>query len=141
MMTQKTQYPLKLNRAFFAQVRFERIPKMPDELGISIALQAKIVDVHFPEVLEVQLRAETPDGQPLMMEIVVIGIFGLIEGAPEPDRSIIQDFLVERAFPVLWAYLDQMITQVTAQMGIAPVRLSAPAEFDYSPPAESPSSA
>ena len=140
MMTQKRQYPLKLNRAFFARVRFERIPKMPDKLGIYIALEAKIVDAHFPEVLEVHLKAETPDEQPLMMEVEVIGIFGLIEGAPEPDRSIIQDFSVERAFPVLWAYLDQMITQVTAQMGIAPVRLSAPAEFGYSPPAESPSS-
>jgi preprotein translocase subunit SecB len=139
-MTQKTQYPFKLNNAFFAQVRFERIPQMPDKLEVYARLEAKIVDKHFPEVLEVHLRAETPDKQPLMMEVVVIGIFGLIEGAPEPDRSIIQDFAAERALPVLWAYIDQMITQVTAQMGIAPVRLSAPAEFGYSPPAESPSS-
>jgi preprotein translocase subunit SecB len=140
MMTQKMQYPLKLNQAFFAQVRFERIPKMPEAFEVLVGVQAKIVDKRFPEVLEVHLRVETPDDQPLMMQIVVIGIFGLIKGASEPDRSIIQGFAVERAFPVLWAYMDQMITQVTSQMGMPPVRLVSPVEFSYSWPVESPSS-
>ena len=140
MMTQKPKYPLKLNNAFFAQVRFERIAEMPDKLEVNVGLQARIVDKRFPEVLEVHLRAETPDEQPLMMEVVVIGIFDPIEGAPEPDHSIIQDFAVERAFPVLWAYINQMITQVTAQMGMPPVRLGSPVELSYGSLVESPSS-
>ena len=135
-MAQKAKYPLKLNNAFFAQVKFERIPQMPEEFEVGVEVQTKVVDKRLPEVLEVHLKAETPDEQPLMMQIVVIGIFGLIEGAPEPDHSIIQDFVVERAFHILWAYLDQIVTQVTAQMGIRPVRLNPPATFAYGPPAE-----
>ena len=131
-MTQQTKYPFKLESAFFARVALERIPQLPDEeFEIQFSVQGKTVEEQFPDVLEVQLKVQTLGEQPVTIDAIVVGKFILIEGAPEPDPSIIQRFLDEQALCILWAYLDQMVVQMTAQMGIKPIRLLPSPEFSY----------
>jgi preprotein translocase subunit SecB len=137
-MAQQTQYPFKLNNVFFGRVALERAPKMPEEeIKINFEVQVKVIDEQFPDVLEVQLRVETSDEQPVKMNVIVVGKFVPIEGFPEPDHSIVRSFVNERALHTLWAYLDQIVTQVSAQMGMEPIRLISPPEFNYSPQEES----
>jgi preprotein translocase subunit SecB len=132
----KRKYPLKLDDAFFGQLEFKRLPKMPDQLEIYVGIQVKIVDRDFPERLEVHLKAETDEDSPLTIRVVVIGLFSLIKGEPEPEPNLIQDFVVDRALYMLWSYIDHIVTQNTAKMGIKPIRLRWPIDFDYEPPAE-----
>jgi preprotein translocase subunit SecB len=135
-MMPEMRYPLKLDNVFFSQLQFTRIPQMPDDLELPVGIQAKVVDQRFPERLEVHLKAETADDSPLAFRVVVVGLFSLIEGASEPDRDIIPDFVTNRAFYILWAYIDHVVTQTTTSMGMKPIRLQPPIDFLYESPTQ-----
>jgi preprotein translocase subunit SecB len=127
------KYPLQLDNAFFAKLGFERQPRMPEHFEIQVGVQIRVVDREFPERLEVQLKAETVENSPLKIYVMIIGLFNFIKGETEPDRGIISDFVSDQAFYILWSYVDQVITQNTAKMGIDPVRLQWPIDFLYEP--------
>jgi hypothetical protein len=138
-MTQQTKYPFKLANVFFGRVMLERAPKMPEkEIEIGFEVQSRVIEKQLPETLEVHLMFESQSEQPITINLIVIGKFVLTEGATELDNGIIQSFVDERAFHVLWAYADQMVSQVSAQMGMKPIRLYPPSEFRI--PQEEPSS-
>jgi hypothetical protein len=80
-------------------------------------------------MVEVHLKIASPDEQPVKFDLIIIGKFVLIEGATEPDSGTIQDFVNERALHILWSYVDQMVSLVSAQMAMKPIRLPPPIEF------------
>lgn len=128
-MGQIENQPFRLSNTFFAYVKIERAPSAPDGMDMHAEIGARMITSRLPELLEVQLRLETSDERPLSMQVMLIGLFTRIEDTPEPDSAAILAFVNNRALPVLWAYIDQMIVQVTAQMGIAPVRLAYPEDL------------
>ena len=75
------------------------------------------------------MKITSLDEQPVKLDLIIIGKFALIEGATEPDSSTIQNFVNERALHILWSYVDQMVSLVSAQMAMKPIRLLPPIEF------------
>jgi preprotein translocase subunit SecB len=130
------KYPFKLDNALFAKLEFERQPQMSEQFEIQVGVQIKVVDRDFPEKLEVHLKIQTDEDSPLRISMITIGLFSLVKGESEPERSIIPDFVSDRAFYILWAHVDQIITHTTAKMGIDPIRLQWPVNFLYEPSPE-----
>lgn len=133
-MTQQIRFPFELREAFFVSLQFDRKPQVPDPLTFGVSAAVKVVADGFPE-LRVHLRIETlqAEDSPLTFHAEVIGLFGLLQGQPVPDRSIIPEFVNERALFLLWPYVSQTVRQITAQMGISPVRLPTPIIFEPIP--------
>jgi preprotein translocase subunit SecB len=134
---EQIDHPFKLSKAFFAELHFKRPPAMPENTALHIGVQSRVVEDGLPERLEVQLKAETEGDSPLDIRVIVIGVFSLAEGASIPGADTVPDFVRNRAFHVLWSYIDQGITQATSMMGINPVCLESPLAFLYEPSSES----
>jgi preprotein translocase subunit SecB len=131
-MTQEIRFPFRLNNAFFTSLEFERISELPERLDLSIGVQAKISEDEFPDRLQVHLRIKTVEEEsPLTFCVELIGLFDLIEDQPEPDRSIITEFVNERALYILWPHITQMVRIVTGQMGTNPINVNTPFEFHW----------
>ena len=130
-MTQETRFPLRLDNAFFTSLQFRRIPELPDPLQLGIITQVRLHSEHFPDKLQIDLKVETPDDQPLTLSVELVGLFSAIEGEPKPDPGILSDFVNERALYMLWPYIVQIVRQVTGQMGTNPVNILTPHTFDF----------
>lgn len=128
-MAQETHFPFRLGNAFFTNLQVSRLPAMPDQLTMKFAVDVRIQDHKFPNELQVDVRLRTLGEQPLTLNIELVGLFGLVDGAPEPSPDIISDFINQRALFMLWPYLVQMVKQVTAQMGTNPVNITTPYSF------------
>lgn len=131
-MTDYVNYPFKLEAAFFSCVNCRRSPHVPDNWNIEFKGLVKVEDKNFPKI-EVFLRFETVHKEPVSIEIEVVGIFTHIPDQPLPDRSIVLDFVNERALFMMWPYASQMILQVTAQMGMTPITVTTPYRYDFRP--------
>jgi preprotein translocase subunit SecB len=132
-MTQELGFPFRLDNTFFTSLRFHRPPQIPESLEVGFSVQAKVHADEFPDRLQVDLKIETPDDQPLTLSLELVGIFRAVEGQPEPEPSIIPDFINERALHMLWPYMAQMVRQVTGQMGMAPLNIPTPYMFQFQP--------
>ena len=137
-MTQETRFPWRLDNAFFTSLRFRRVPELPDPLQVGITTQARLHSEHFPDKLQIDLKIETPDDQPLMLSVELVGLFSAVEGEPKPDPSILADFVNEKALYVLWPYIVHMVRQITGQMGTNPVNISTPHSFGFKPAEQAP---
>lgn len=129
-MPQKLRFPFRLSHAFFTSLKFFRNPEVPNELQLQLSTAVRVLEGNFPERLEIHLKLETLGEPPLMFSIELVGLFDLIEGEPEPERSIIPNFVNERALYMLWPYLSQIVRNITGQMGTNPLDLPAPFSFE-----------
>lgn len=129
-MLQETHFPFRLKQAFFKTLEFHREPEMPEQLNVNFSVQVKTHDEGLPDRLEIHLKIETPEGQPLTFCVELIGIFGPIEDMPEPSHDILAEFVNERALHMLWPYLYQITHQVTGQMLANPLKIPTPHMFD-----------
>lgn len=135
---EKLRFPLRLEHAFFKSLEFFRAPELPDPLQVNVGAQVRVQADRFPERLQVGLKVETPSDQPLRFCVEIIGIFGPIENQPQPNASIISEFVNERALHVLWPYVEQMIRLVTSQMGMNPLTIRTPYPFHLVLPEQMP---
>lgn len=132
-MTQETRFPLQLDNVFFTSLQFRRVPELPDPLQLNILTQVRVYGEQFPDRLQIDLKIETPDDQPLMLSVELVGLFSAVEGQPKPDPSILSDFVNEKALYMLWPYMVQVVRQITSQMGTNPVNIMTPYVFDFKP--------
>jgi preprotein translocase subunit SecB len=134
MSVTKADLPVfELTEAFFTSVEFRRTPEVPDPLNVRFNVRVRVHDEKLPEALQIDLKLETPEEQPLMMALEIVGLFEGRDGQPEPDRGELSRFVNERALFMLWPYAAQMTRLTTAQMGMDPVKLPNPLEFHFSP--------
>jgi preprotein translocase subunit SecB len=133
-MAQEAQFPFQLNNAFLTSLRFSRLPEMPETQEFNLGVEVNVAEIDFPGRLQIALKVETIGESPLTFRIELIGLFDYVEGEPEPDRSIVWDFVNQKALYILWPYVTQIVRQLTAQMGIGPVNLRIPYKFDFAPP-------
>ena len=115
--------------AFFTTIQFRRVSEVPDPLNVRFNVQIRVHDDRLPEELQVDLKLETVEDQPLTMVLEVVGLFKATEDQLESGSSGLSRFVNERAVLMLWPYLVQMTRLTTSQMGISPVKLPTPSEF------------
>lgn len=132
-MTQNVKFPLRLTHSFFKSLNFSRASELPEPLKVEIMAEIKVRHRNFPDQLQIDLKLETAEGQPLMFCIELVGLFNLVEDQPRPSREILPDFVNQRALHMLWPYVAQMIRIVTGQMGMNPVTIPIPHYFEFSP--------
>ncbi len=132
-----TRFPFGLTEAFFVTLELSRVAELPQPLDLNLSVEARVDDSDFPDKLQVGLRVKSPDESPLKVCLELIGLFDRVPGQPEPDRSIIQDFVNERAFYILWSYVEQTVRQTTGLMGMRPLKIKNPYYFAFEPPPES----
>jgi preprotein translocase subunit SecB len=135
-MTQEVQFPIRLSDAFFTSLQIRRMPNIPEPMEIAITLGVRVHSEQFPDSLQIDLKVETAPDQPLLLSLELVALFELIEGHTRPDRSIIPEFMNQRALYMLWPYIAQIIKQVTALMGMNPVSLRTPEVFHFALPEE-----
>jgi preprotein translocase subunit SecB len=133
-MAQEARFPIRLTDAFFSSLQFRRVPEMPDPLQVNFNVHVRVHGEQFPDNLQINLQVETLDDQPLMLSLELVGLFRVVGDRPGLDRSVLPDFVNERAIHMLWPYVVQMIRQVTAQMGIKPVNFPTPYKFEFALP-------
>ena len=132
-MTPETRFPFRLDSAFFTSLQFRRVPELPDPLQLGIVTQVRLHSEHFPDKLQIDLKIGTPDDQPLMLSVELVGLFSAVEGEPKPDHDVLYDFVNEKALHMLWPYVAQIVRQITGQMGTDPVNIPTPHAFDFKP--------
>ncbi len=130
-MAQEARFPIQLNNAFFITLEFHRTPELPDAIEIQFSVEARVHGKDFPDKLQIHLKVEAVENQPLTLFMELVGLFELVDGAPRPDHSALPDFVNERALYMLWPHVVQMVRQVTAQMGMNPVHFPTPYNFDF----------
>lgn len=128
-MTKQSLPVFQLTEAFFKTLEFRRIPEIPDSLSVQFNVQLRVHSDKLPESLQVDLRLETLEGQPVTIALEVVGLFKGADDQPRPDSDELSLFVNERALFTLWPYIVQMTRLTTAQMGMDPVKLPTPHEF------------
>lgn len=125
----------ELTEAFFTTLEFRRTPEVPDALNVRFNVQVRVHGEKLPENLQVDLRLQTLENQPVHMVLELIGLF---RGNPETslEPAELTRFINERALFLLWSYIVQFTKAATAQMGMAPVRLKTPLDFQLYPEEE-----
>lgn len=137
MNTSEQSLPtFQLTEAFFTTVEFRRMPEVPDSLNVRFNVQLRVHGDKLPERLQVDLKLETLEDQPVTMLLEVVGLFKGKSEEPAPDSEELSLFVNERALFILWSYLVQMARLTTAQMGMDPVKLPTPHEFSFFPEKE-----
>jgi preprotein translocase subunit SecB len=128
-----TRFPLRLERAFFKSVKFDREPEIPEPMELNFSVGVRVHDEHFPDHLQVDIKIETQEGQPLSIRMELIGTFSLVEGSPKPERDTLPDFINQQALHMLWPYITQMARQITTHMYMGPLDMPVPYAFDFRP--------
>ena len=122
-MGEKNIIPYRLERAFFISLQFARPPQMLDATPMQFAVNLIFEPEELPDKFQINLRIQSEPDAPLTISAELVGCFGLVEGQPQPDDTIVADFVAERALFQLWPLVRQMVGMVTGQMGIDPYRL------------------
>ena len=130
-ITDKARFPFRLANAFFTALEARRPPEIHDASKLNFSIQIKVIEEHFPERLEVNLKVETTANQPLTLKIELVGLFDLVDGQPVPERGIIPDFINERALFQMWPYITQKMRNLSIEMAANPVNLPVPYSFSF----------
>lgn len=135
-MTNKLRFPYKLKDVLFSTVKFERGIVPEGQVLAKFDVQVKTIDEGFPKSLQVNLKVETSEESPVDIRLVLIGLFELLEEQDEPGPEIIPDLLNERVLFMLWPYITQMVMQTTTMMGIPPINIPTPFQYNFAPSGE-----
>lgn len=129
-------YPFQLKQAFVIKSVFERAATIPDPLELKFHSSIRIEEEHYPKEFTIFLRTLTEDipDPSLKVFVELVGIFSLVEGNNEPDKSIIDDFLNQQALFMMWPYFAECVLIATTQMGMQPIRLNTPYTFNFKRP-------
>ena len=128
--------PYQLNKVIFGKVHLERQPEMANNTEFGIHVELKTIDEKLPKNLEIHLQVNSIEDQPLLIDLLLIGQFGLTQEDSAPSEQEISNFVSNYAIHFLWVYMNQMVKSLTAQMGINTIALKHPSNFKFKPDSE-----
>lgn len=128
-MTSKNKYPFDQVNIFLIALSFSRKQSIPDKVEMPITIEAKTAEPGFPR-LQVNLKVKTPDDSIIAFNIEAVGLFDYLGEKKEYDKELDLEFVEEKALYLVWVYIDQLVNIVTSQMGINPIKLKPPTNFD-----------
>jgi len=135
-MTEPQLPKFRLHEAFFTSLEFSRMPEIPEPLHLRFSVELKVHSEGLPDALQIDLKLETLEDQPLTMILELVGLFRGSGDQTQLEDDQVSRFINERALFILWPYIVQMTRFVTAQMGISPVNIEVPLQFNFLPEAE-----
>lgn len=132
-MTNKINYPFALVNVFFVCLDFQRQPAVPNEIALGIVIEIKVVAENFPGTMQVNIKISSHEGDPLKLSMELVSLFNYTGNNPDQDKEKFIDFLNDRGFIMVWPYLNQMLKFITSQMGMQPLNVNFPPEFNLDP--------
>jgi hypothetical protein len=132
-MTSSINYPFNLENAFFICLDFQRQAAVPSNLTIGIGTEIRVVTEKYPDQLQVNLRINSQDGEPLKLSMELVALFKYTGNSPDQDKDKFIDFLNDKGLIMVWPYLNQMLKFVTSQMAMQPLNLNLPPEIYLDP--------
>jgi hypothetical protein len=135
-MSDNPSFPYVLDNVILVAVQCKRGPQVPENLQTAYTVELGVAAVE-PAQLQVSLKCETVADAPVAFAMEFVGSFRLIERATRPRDELIVGIAVESAFPLLWQHVAQVILELTARMGMNPIRLPMPS-FSAERPAATP---
>jgi hypothetical protein len=127
-MSVDIKLPYELKNAFFVSMSFGRAREVPQPIELGVATEIGLVDRDFPN-LQLDIKVKTADDAPIHFNIHLVGIFEYQGEKKEHDPDLEMKFALERGVPSLWLLIGQLVKVTTAQMGVNPLTLRAPATF------------
>ena len=120
--------------SIFKKIYTERPVKVPDKPQIEVKIEGQVLESKSRDNhLEVHLRIVSLDDCPIDIDLEVVAFFErLVE---ETDLSVMADFVNRQALPTLFTIIRQQIIVLTSQMGMSPVKLNAPHQYNVHPEA------
>ena len=114
-MQEEPKFPFVLIGAFYVRFEFRRKPELTEPLATSWTATIRVDDSKYP-LFDVVVLAEASLDQPFSFAVEVVGRFNVGETLSVPDRSILGEFLSERALFMLWPYVVQAVAQASSQI-------------------------
>ena len=126
-------FPFRLTNTIFSRLTFTRQPEVPGNLQLKINANVQMHLANLPDGMQVDIRLETLDEQPLTFAIELIALFETIDNESEGDEidpQLAKDFVNQRAFYMLFPLVRQKISEITYIMGVKPVNLPMPVSVE-----------
>ncbi|GMQ79355.1 MAG: hypothetical protein BMS9Abin02_1939 [Anaerolineae bacterium] len=120
----------KMSEAFFPVLSFSRAGNLPEPLNIQLRIQLQVRTDKLPDQLQIHLKTETIEDQPFKISVLMVGIFDLIDGEPDPDPKAVDDFVINHALFSMWPLMASTVRQISARMGMEPLKMAPPARFE-----------
>jgi preprotein translocase subunit SecB len=127
-MPPEIKYPFQQVAVFPIALSFSRIPQIPKQLELPVAIRYKFLEEEFPKI-QVNLKVETPVDVPIPFNIEMVGIYNYVGDQTSYNNELDNEFVREKAVFMIWGYIDQLVRIITAQMGNKPILLKAPLAF------------
>jgi preprotein translocase subunit SecB len=126
------RYPFNFINAFIKSAHFERKESLPETLEVKLKIDTKVLDdIEQPDKFQVLLRVGTETEREFSFSVEVIGFFDCIESKVSCDPDIRLNFLKNRGLFILFTYVKSYVHSMTSQMGMSPLNLSMPVEFQF----------
>ena len=120
--------PFKLSEAFFPVLNFSRAGNLPEPINLQLRIQLQVRTDKLPDQLQIHLKTNTLEDQPLEILVLMVGIFDLIDGEPDPEPKAVEEFVINQpsrySFIAVAAFLPAPIADMTVA---EPVTMSPPA--------------
>jgi hypothetical protein len=122
--------PFKMSEAFFPVLNFSRVGNLPEPLNLQLRIQLQVRTDKLPDQLHIHLKTETIEDHPLKISVLMVGIFDLIDGEPDPDPKAVDAFVINHALFSMWPLMASTVRQISARMGMEPLKMAPPARFE-----------
>lgn len=116
--------------SLFSNIQIRRQNKLPEKIDLQVRVEAKIVDANYPKV-EIYLRVSTEVDTPFYFTTEIIGIFENRGEKSKDYQDIVKNFSLNYGVNQLWPNVVQMISMISSQMGMNPIRLKTPPSFSF----------
>jgi len=128
-MTSTSKYPFEQVNIFLISLSISRKQSIPEKVEFPISIEAKLAEPGFPR-LQVNMIVKTPVETIIAFNAEAVGLFDYVGEDKIFDPELVAAFVEERALPLIWVYIDQLVRIVTSQMGMNPINLKAPVHFE-----------
>ena len=129
-MKASVKYPFSLTNSFFTSIHLGRGPEVPKSLNLNLNAQTRIREEESTSRIQVDLRVFTVGEQPVEVSIELVALFDCPEDITKPEHGVVLEFVEQRALYMMWPMIAQMIRQVTGSMGMNPLNMQVPVEFE-----------
>lgn len=121
-----------IQNVIFKSVHISREGQVSTPLDIQLFSEIKVREQERPDLLQVDLRVTSSEDSPVTLQLEVVGLFRLIEGEEQPDKAAIHQFVFNTGVFSLWPTMSYMVRTVTTHMGMSPLSVNMPVDFQRS---------
>ena len=124
--------PYVFKEAIFTKVFIERPGKVPEDLKIEVRIKGNVLEsATLQNHLEIRLGVTSVDECPVEIDVEALAFFERL--VDEIDLSEMGDFIERQGMPMMFSIIRQHIIVLTSQMGIRPIKLNAPHQYNIQP--------